>query len=189
MVTMAGMVMMLSLVACSSDETDETAVPTNTGSGHQDLLACESDAFAVTLPLESSDYDPALGGLQGTAQESYIVHTTQLALHPDGLADLVKLNSPVVAQLAETPGLVAYSLAVDGECNDVRTLGIWESTEAMYAFVMSGAHVDAMGRAPEVSLTGRATHWQASKEEVNALTWETAKAKIAGKDEAGLYGE
>ncbi len=179
------------LPACSDDD------PANAGAGGQGgsetpdldaLYACRDVSFQVFRPLASEHFDPAQGGLLSAApQASYIVHSTQIFVKEDKMPDFLQTNATVTAQLDQTEGMIAYSLAGDAGCGDLRTLGIWASEQAMYAFVGSGAHAQAMTQVNELALTGRVTHWTATAEEVNALDWPTAMDKIADVDPLAGY--
>ena len=163
------------LSACSTDEPAETS----SNSELNPLFSCIDESFIVAKPLVGAKYDPAQGGLIDPTQSSYIVHTTQIFVPPQSEGDFFTVLAPVLTQLDETEGLVAYGLAADEGCGDYRTIGIWESLEAMYNFVASGAHVVAVEENNNVSEAGRVVHWEASVDEVNALTWDVAKAKLS----------
>jgi quinol monooxygenase YgiN len=179
------------LPSCSDDD---PASPSgdggsvDTGPDTEALYACRDQAFSVAKPLLSAEFDPDAGGLlMADPQPSYVVHTTQLFVKPDKYAEFLSTNNAVTEQLEITPGLVAYSLATDTACGDVRTLGIWQSEEAMFAFVGSSAHAQAMVSSLDLSITGRVTHWSATSDEVNALDWASAKDHIASVDQLEQY--
>ena len=171
------------LSACHSNSESDPA----TDSGLNPLFACVDQDFMVGKPLESELFQPAAGGLVAPTQESYIVHTTQVFVPPESVGDFFDYLGPIVAQLESTPGLIAYSVSSDAGCGDYRTMGIWESEEAMYKFVASGAHAEVLTVTDTLTEAGRVVHWKADVEEVNALTWDVAKAKIAGVPELSGY--
>jgi quinol monooxygenase YgiN len=165
------------LAGCGEDET----TPEQTTGQPQDdfthLYACESRDFQVARRLSGAGYDPD-EGLTGERLSSYIVHTTQIFTRPEQEQRFFELVGDVVVELEATPGLIGYSLAGDAACGDNRTLGVWESQDALLAFVVSEAHATAMEATPDLSLTGRTTHWSATAAEVDALDWEVAFAKL-----------
>ena len=172
------------LSGCSSADEPEPQDQTTT---LHPLFACIDEEFNVNRPLAGNGYDAEQGGLIGSVQESYVVHTTQIFVPPEAETDFFTVLGPVIAQLAETPGLVGYSLAGDAGCGDYRTLGIWESEEAMYDFVLSGAHAEAMPQTGTLSEAARVTHWTATAAEVNALDWDVAQDKIRDIQQSDLY--
>ncbi len=66
-------------------------------------------------------------------------------------------------------------------------MGIWESEEALYKFVGSGAHAEVMPKTATMTEAARVVHWKASVEEVNAFTWDVAKAKISKVPQSANY--
>jgi quinol monooxygenase YgiN len=142
------------------------------------LYACEDSAFTEAKPLSGPGYDPVTG-FTGTPLATYVVSATQIYVRPEQQNAFFEQAGKVVAQLGETPGLVAFGLGTDSACGDSRTIGVWESEDALYEFVGSGAHLTAMQMANELGFTGRTTHWNATSEEVKALTWQGAREKLA----------
>jgi hypothetical protein len=57
----------------------------------------------------------------------------------------------------------------------------------MYAFVLSGAHAEAMGMTLDLSDTGRSTHWDATPEELDTLDWTVANAKLDDVERSEIY--
>lgn len=167
-------------IACSSEDPEPVAEIDRAA-----LLACESDDFVVGRPLTGPGLDE--NGFVGEPLASYVVHTTQIVYHPEKEADFLQQSGAVMAQLASTEGIVAYGVALDPTCGDARTLGVWESEEAMYAFAGSGEHVRAMARTHELSAAGRVLHWTASPDEVRALDWDAVKARLRAEPISPLY--
>lgn len=152
------------------------------------LYACEELGFAEFRPLTGREFDLAQGGfLVDPAQTSYVVHTTQIYVSAEQQGDFLAVFGDVAVQLADTEGLVAWAVSGDEACGVNRTLGVWESEQAMYAFVGSGAHATAMGLTTELSLTGKVTHWEATADEVEALDWDVARAKLAEVEPSPIY--
>lgn len=158
---------------------------TGTGGGggeaadpYEHLYACDDAAFAEAKPLSGPGYDP-VSGFIGTPKATYVVSATQIFVKPEQEDAFFQQAGKVIAQLGETPGFVAFALGGDTTCGDSRTISVWESEDALYEFVGSGAHVTAMQMAPDLGLTGRTTHWDATSEEIGALTWDKAREKLA----------
>jgi heme-degrading monooxygenase HmoA len=169
--------------ASTADEAD-AGEPTPTAA---ELFACDTGQFAISKPLVGPGFDPAKGGVLGELQPTYVVHATQLFLRPDRLAEFQAIADPVSAQLDKTEGLLAYSYAGDNGCHEAATLGIWESEAALYKFVGSGAHAAAMGQASEVGYTGRLTHWTVTAEELAAIDWPAARARLNDIDPSAVF--
>ncbi|EDM73951.1 hypothetical protein PPSIR1_13675 [Plesiocystis pacifica SIR-1] len=167
-----------------SDDDSET--------GEADLFACEDPEFTVLRPLVGPGYNPEQG-FTGEALDGYVVHSTQILVPPDRL----EAFGAVAASVTETldgydasSGLIAYAIATEPNCGFQRTLGIWASTESMYAFVMSEAHVAAMSMTKELSVTGKVTHWEASAEALSGaepVSWAEAMAKLDAVDPSAYY--
>ena len=184
---------LLSLSACSDD--DPASQGTAGGPPVEDeldpelqaLYDCEEIDFSPTTNLDGPGWDADAGTLVDPSQDSYVVHTTQLILKPDANPKLLELTGKVIGQLQQTPGFVALALAGSDACNNVRTMGIWESEEAMYGMVNTGAHAEAMTFTTTISLSGRVTHWSATPDEVEALTWDEAKSRVAEVKPSPIY--
>jgi heme-degrading monooxygenase HmoA len=195
----AAMGLVLALVGCGDSASDGgggagQGGAAQSGCGGSDsaaleaLYACEELGFTEFRPLTGSEFDLAQGGfLVDPAQTSYVVHTTQIYVSAEKQGDFLAAFGDVAAQLAETEGLVAWAVSGDEACGVNRTLGIWESEQAMYAFVGSGAHATAMGLTTELSLTGKVTNWEATAGEVEALDWDVARTKLAEVEPSPIY--
>jgi len=151
------------------------------------LFACDMGGFMVSKPLVGPGFDPARGGVIGELQPTYVVHTTQLFLKPDRLAEFQAIADPVSLQLDRTEGLLAYSYAGDQGCGEASTLAIWASEAAMYKFIATGAHAEAMGQANDVGQAGRVTHWTVTGAEANAIDWDIARATIREVEASGAF--
>ncbi|MBL8974045.1 MAG: antibiotic biosynthesis monooxygenase [Myxococcales bacterium] len=170
----------------SSGETPTTGAESSTGFDPAQLYGCEETMFGAS-PLAGPLYDPEKGGIQGTLQADYVLHTTQIYLKPEGAQTFLELAQAVSAEAAKTEGLIAFSVGSDNGCGVARTMGIWASEEAMYKLVASDAHAKAMGMTTVLTYTGRVTHWSATAEEANAYTWDVARAKIADVEPSAIY--
>ncbi len=156
------------------------------GDPYAHLYDCEEVAFSEGRPLSGPGYDPETG-LTGAPQASYVLHATQIYVKPEQQDAFFAAVGKVLVQLGQSEGLVAYGLATDDGCGVARTMGVWTSEEAMYAFVASGAHLEAMQRTAELSYTGKTTQWTGSADDVVALTWDVARAKLDAVDSFGAY--
>lgn len=185
------------LAGCADDEAAPAGVggaggtgAGGTGGAPPDVAAyyaCAETGFAEARPLSGPGLDPETGELVGAPQASYVAHATQIYPKADKEKDFFGLVGPVLQQLEETPGLVAYALGSDEGCGVQRTMGIWESEEAMFAFVTSGAHATAMGSTLTVSITGKTTSWTVSADEVAALDWDVARGKLDAISPSPMY--
>ena len=193
------------LAGCPADDedpdaSDDTGAGTGTpaddsGSDGSDggpdlaaLYACEDPDLAIAQPFGGPGFDPMTGALLEPIAGEYVVSTTQLLPKPDGASQqaFFELTNAVAGQLMETPGFLGMSLALEPSCGFARTLTVWESEEAMFAFVGTGAHVEAMGQTFEVGVTGRVTSWTAPADAMPPA-WDAAIAKIAEVDPFGGY--
>jgi heme-degrading monooxygenase HmoA len=152
------------------------------------IYGCDETGYQVARPLTGPNFDAEQGGfLVEPTQATYLVHTTQLYVPADKFATFIELFADISAQLEGVEGLVAWSAGYDEACEVNRTLGIWESEEAMYAFVASGAHAVAMSQTTEISRTGKVTHWEATPEELEQLDFDVARAKLETVEPSPLY--
>lgn len=161
------------------------------GSGGPDLAelyACEEPDLAIVQPLVGPGFDPETGALLEPVADEYVVSTTQILPKADSESQqaFFELSDGVIAQLMQSQGFLGFSLAAEPTCGFARTLTVWESEEAMYAFVSTGAHAEAMGQTFAVGVTGRVTSWTAPAEDVPP-SWEDAIAKIAEVEPIGGY--
>ncbi|WP_437730434.1 antibiotic biosynthesis monooxygenase family protein [Sorangium sp. So ce1335] len=147
------------LSGCGSDTgtaTPQDAAPECTGG------VLEADLQAE--PLSGPGVDPATGKVRPPPEgASYTISSTYGIPRPgDAVMErYVQMFGAIQAQLASQPGLVAMQLAQSSSCGSGRTLAVWESTEAMYAFVMSPAHLAAMDAVDELVQPNYAvTHWE-----------------------------
>jgi hypothetical protein len=57
----------------------------------------------------------------------------------------------------------------------------------MHAFVVSGAHAEAMGMVLALSNTGRKTHWNATPEDLDTLDWTVANEMLDEVERSDVY--
>lgn len=167
----------------TSDAATSTASTTSATSGsgggadHSELFLCVETDFEDDIALGGPGFDPETG-LTGEPQEAYLVATTQIYLRADKLDEFGSLAGAVLETLGGSEGMLAFGIGSSQTCGLARTLSIWSSEEAMLSFVMSDAHASAMVQAPEISFTGRTTHWEATADELLELDWDVARAKL-----------
>lgn len=178
------LVLTLGLIPACADE--ETTPEENPGNNAAELLACSSGALQVNGPLAGAGLDPATG-LTGERQETYVVSTTQLVVPPEAMGEFGDLVADIFTDISTREGLVAYTFASDEGCNHQRTLTVWTSEEAMFAFMVGDAHTRAMNATIGISDAGRVTHWTATADEVEALTWDQAVARMAEVENSSVY--
>ncbi len=143
-------------------------------------------AFAEDFKIWCFGYDPETGFV-GEPQATYFAATTQIYVAADAQEAFISASGPVIQQILKTPGLVAWTVGGDTDCQVNRTMTIWESEDAMYSFVTSGAHAEVMGQVTELSLTGKTVHWVITPEEIETQTWDTVRAKLDLEDPSELY--
>ncbi|MGK3992466.1 antibiotic biosynthesis monooxygenase family protein [Sorangium sp. So ce1024] len=150
------------LPGCGSDSgaaTPQDSTPECTGG------VLEADLQAD--PLSGPGVDPATGELRPPPEGSSYTISSTYGIPRSGDAVMeryVQLFGAIQTQLASQRGLVAIQLAQSPSCGSGRTLAVWESTEAMYEFVMSPAHLEAMNAADELLQPNYAvTHWQTAR--------------------------
>lgn len=163
--------------ACADEETKNTE---RTDVDTSFLTRCTGEEFQSS-PFAGSGYNPEQGLLKAP-QDSYIAHTTVIYLRPGQDELFGQLMGPISEQLANQEGLVAISLGAAPECGIARTMAVWENEAAMYDFVASDAHTQAMIKFTEVAQGGAVTHWNITADELPTMSWDTAFAKIAEAD-------
>lgn len=167
----------LFVLACANDDSTPSEVE-----GRQFALCSKGVLEAdreITLPHTGPGVDPSTGKV---APGSYHVSTTYLALRPGKEPLAGELAGPVIESIFGMPGLVAVAASRSSSCAALRTLTVWQTEEAMFAFVASPAHVRAMAQTAEVSRgTSNTIAWSGSAE---SATWDEA-AKRLGEEEGG----
>jgi heme-degrading monooxygenase HmoA len=136
---------------------------------------------ALEMPFEGPGY--VLGeGLVGEPRDSYIAATTDLILGDDPGAQAA-FDTHVAAMkeaIIDQPGFVGMSLGTVIFGNSQRTLTVWESEEAMLAWVVSDTHIAAMeafaadGMADPAS---KVAQWTLTADEMPP-TWAQAREHI-----------
>ena len=168
-----GMLLLLciSSARCASD--DKAADNPNVGESKSELR-CVAGVVEPDLdmtPMGGSAVDEATGTYKLRAGEQVTVSSTYGIPQPgpDGAAlpkRYQELMGRIIAQLQQQPGLLALQLGNSERCGSGRTLAVWESEDAMYTFVTSPPHMEAMSHVHELVQPGYAvTDWSASKPE------------------------
>lgn len=166
---------------CGSDggaATPQDSTPECTGG------VLEADLQAE--PLSGPGVDPATGELRPAPEgSSYTISSTYGIPRPGDavMQRYVQMFGAIQAQLASQRGLVAIQLAQSPSCGSGRTLAVWESTEAMYEFVMSPAHLEAMNAVDELVEPNYAvTHWETAR--ADEMTLEEGVRRIKTSEAA-----
>lgn len=181
---------LVTLAACGNTETtNDTAIDAGdeTSDASQQL-----DPFQnCRRSLLEADFEPSplagVGLVDGVLPPGeYLYSTTYLQLRqePGAQARFEELMGPIMADLAQRPGLLAISLGLSSECGVARTLSVWRDDVAMLDFVTSSAHGAAVRSVGEVSRGGSlVTHWLGNESEA---TWQVA-AQRAGAEQGPFY--
>jgi hypothetical protein len=184
--TAARALIAVALAAGCAEETSESAESAGVGGEggmqappdpYAHLYQCVETDFGDVHSLSGPGYDPETG-IIGTSQDTYVVSTTLFYWKPEMTDEVYQTGGRVMGQISDSPGMVAYAVGTDETCLVARQLSVWRSEEDLYAFVLSGAHAEAIGSTLDVSLTGRGTHWTITADELATLDWDTARAKL-----------
>jgi len=168
------------------EPSDTSGSSSTTSDSDEAFYDCEESDFEVILPLTGPGVGPD-GQLLELEQDRYVLHTTQMVARPEASQEALALSIAVIGALNEIPGFVAVSASRSEACGYLRTLGIWESEQAMYQLLATPEHVVAMERTLELSFTGKTTHWEATAEETRAFDWETTRRKLAEVEPSPVY--
>ncbi|MRG97494.1 antibiotic biosynthesis monooxygenase family protein [Polyangium spumosum] len=166
----------VSLLACGGSDAEPPSQPPPVTSG-DGCVRDELEPDFEPTPLQGAGVD-AEGKL---APGTYLVSSTYIHRKgtPESDAKFGELVGPIVQALQSQPGLVAFQLGTSASCSAGRTLTVWEDEEAMYQFVGSPAHAEAMARTGEVSRGDSVvTSWQ---DDERGATWEKALEKLAAE--------
>lgn len=160
------------------DEEDADSKPdadTYVGCAKGDL---ESD-MTTSVELAGPGINPETGEL---TPGTYHIATTYLAIQPGKLETAIELSGPIIESSFSLPGFVAMTIVGSESCNTLRTLTVWESEEAMFAFVASPSHARAMAKTSEVSRGSSNTiTWDG---DVDSVSWDEAARRL-GLEEDG----
>jgi heme-degrading monooxygenase HmoA len=171
----------ITLCAACSGSDDKTTPGTPTPSPGDVEDGCARGALESDLGLTPMTGPKVDGGtLMAPGNDGYVVSSTFLRLRDSETSNkrFQELFSPILAGLADRPGMLAFQLGLSASCNTARTLSVWSSTEAMYEFVVSDEHMAAVNAVSEVSRGGSVVvHWDAATLEES--TWEEGARKLA----------
>lgn len=162
--TVALLTAMLALVACDDSSSDDGSDDTTGGDPYdgafegcvpqtleEDLVVIDGMGQPGPIRWYGPGADPETGELLDDGETRYHVSATYLALRPENIEQFFGLISPLNEALFSNPGLVALQLGDSPTCATARTLTVWSSEDAMYEFVTSQAHIDAIVAFPEIS--------------------------------------
>jgi hypothetical protein len=180
---------LLALAACEEDD-DPPASAADTSTGDPGPSESSSSSTGepaspfdcveqnfMPSPLQGPGIDPETGAIVGAPQDTYLVHSTLAVVTPETAAALDAMTQEVVAQAMTSEGAIGFSFSLDMTCGYARTLGIWESEEAMLAFVVSGKHAQAMQQADELLGAGRFGHIEVAADDIDDA-WSLALAHL-----------
>ncbi len=154
---------------------DEPDASSYVGCSKEEL---ESD-MTTSIELSGPGVDPDTGKL---TPGTYHVATTYLALQPGKLDTVLELSGPIIESSFSLPGFVAMTIVGSESCNTLRTLTVWETEQAMFAFVASPSHARAMAKTSEVSRGSSNTiTWDG---DVDSVSWDEAARRL-GLEEDG----
>ncbi|WP_437585817.1 antibiotic biosynthesis monooxygenase family protein [Sorangium sp. So ce1000] len=150
------------LSGCGSDpDTKTTDAPLAECTGG--VLEADLEADALTGP----GVDPETGKLRPPPEGSSYTVSATYGVRRQGDAVMerhLQIFGAIQAQLASQPGLLAIQLGYSPSCGSGRTLAVWASTDAMYDFVMSPAHLAGIDAADELlEPTYVVTHWETAE--------------------------
>lgn len=190
---LTGLFAALLLVGCAGEEStpNEAALPDEEletdeegASGSDDERETDDDYaqcskgeveadITTSLALAGPGVDPDTGML---TPGDYLVATTYLALQPGKVDTVVELSGPVIESSFTLPGFVAMTIAGSEACNTLRTLTVWESEQAMFAFVASPSHTRAMAQTGNISRgTSNTITWEG---DADSVTWQKAAREL-----------
>jgi hypothetical protein len=175
----------LGLLGCASDdEASNDASQSDALQSEPRFAGCARGTLEPDL-MSTPLAGPAVGD-GALISGQYVVSSTYLQIRTDAASQQLfdELVNPVLADLANRPGLMALSLGRSEACGTVRTLAAWQDDAAMIAFVTGPAHLTAMRRVGDVSRGGSVvTHWLGDE---TAPNWASAARQLAA-DDGPLY--
>jgi heme-degrading monooxygenase HmoA len=139
----------------------------------------------IAQPFEGPGFKN--GEVTTKAEGPFLAATTHLILEDGDEAQKAfdENMEAINAVLLDQPGLVGVSLAGKPFTREYRTLSVWETEEAMLAWVTSEAHATAMADVGDKMVLGRGTHWSIEKDQMPPA-WDDAKQRLDGS-EPGAY--
>jgi heme-degrading monooxygenase HmoA len=168
----------LSLAACGggSESPSRPETPSELPSDDGCVRDTLEPDFQST-PLQGPGVD-AQGKL---APGTYIMSSTYLRVghSQEAQAEFQQLMGPIDQTLQQQQGLVAIRFGSSTNCNTARTFSVWKDEEAMYQFVGSPAHTQAISRVSVVSRgSSIVTNWQ---DDEHGASWEKALKRLAAE--------
>jgi heme-degrading monooxygenase HmoA len=130
--------------------------------------------------FQSSPFQgPGVDAQGKLAPGTYIMSSTYLRMghSQQAQAEFQQLMGPLNQTLQQQQGLVAIRSGLSTNCNTARTFTVWKDEEAMYQFVGSPAHAQAISRVSVLSRGGSiVTSWQ---DDEHGASWEKALERLA----------
>jgi heme-degrading monooxygenase HmoA len=164
------------LASCANDDAAPKDRPEPDLEKREPALCAKGELepdMTTTFELAGPGVDSSTRALE---PGNYHVAATYLALQPEKTETALELSGPVIESLFTTPGFVAVTTGASVSCNTLRTLTVWGSEEAMFAFVVNPAHARAMAQTSDVSRgTSNTTTWDGNAESV---TWQEAARQL-----------
>ena len=175
---------LIALSACQSRSQD-TPSGQPSGSDLETLYACQETDFSPLLPLVGPKVVD--GKLPPLNADGYVLHSTQLLVRPGSEQEALALSIAVIDDAMKIPGFVAMSAAESKACGFMRTYGIWENEEAMFALLATKTHGDAVARSSAISYSAKTVSWGATAAEAASFSWEIARERLELEEPSPLY--
>lgn len=157
------------------------------------LVACDYyTGNWIYSPLEGPGME--IGGellIESQEEDQWIAASTHLYVSGGQGMDLFNDNMEAMQETldAEPEGLIAYSLGQELVGREYKTLTIWQSEEAMYRFVMTPAHLQAMadgGAIANPDKVSTSLSWEISPEEL-PLGWKQVNEIMVESGVQAIY--
>lgn len=111
------------------------------------------------------------------ANKEYLALVTYLPVkHYRTVPSVAKYSHLVGAQLAQTPGLIGYSMASKPWSKQFWTVSVWEGEAALTVFTVRGAHKDTVSGLRKDMEATKFVRWKVLGADL-PITWEVALEK------------
>lgn len=177
-------ILLLATTACDNSDSSASASDADPAGGTSSDPApplaeelCEETDREVIVAWTGPGASPD-GELLELGEGPYWLHSTWAVAAAQQESEFLAHATAVIAATQEIPGLVAVTASRSERCGGLRTLGVWESQEAMFQLLSSPAHIEAVNQAARVSSIGKTTSWEGTVEEAQSLDWDMGRAKL-----------